>query len=199
VKVRSLLWLLCVGLACCNKSVDTVTGKKEAPADKYKTYFIPKGQHYATDNNLKVVKVQQMQFMAIFDSSCIYTSRLAENQLDINKLYGFSDCGSTHQVNSARIGWRWNGSAIELLAYCYVNSGRKSQLLGTVAINQPATLAIQVSAGQYIFACNGKTITLPRHCSGNVAEGYQLYPYFGGDETAPHDIRLSIKETGQGD
>jgi hypothetical protein len=24
-------------------------------------------------------------------------------------------------------------------------------------------------------------------------QGYQLYPYFGGDETAPHDINIWIK------
>jgi hypothetical protein len=40
---------------------------------------------------------------------------------------------------------------------------------------------------------NGKTLFLPRHCSGTYRR-YRLYPYFGGDEVAPHDITIKITE-----
>ena len=197
MKVRSFVWLVgCSCLAFCNKTVEPVTGKKEPSLvnSGYIEYLIPRNQHYATENGYKTVKKEQLRFMAVFDSSCIYTSQVRENQQDINKLYGFSDCGSGHSVNSARFGWLWNGSAIELYAYCYINGVRTSLLLDTVAIDQQNTLAIQVKAHQYIFECNGKTTAISRHCATGAIEGYQLYPYFGGDETAPHNIHIYIKE-----
>jgi hypothetical protein len=40
---------------------------------------------------------------------------------------------------------------------------------------------------------NEKEATLPRHCSGNYTR-YKLYPYFGGDELAPHKIEIKITE-----
>ena len=36
--------------------------------------------------------------------------------------------------------------------------------------------------------------SLPRTSATSKAEGYKLYPYFGGDESAPHDIFIYIKE-----
>jgi len=35
---------------------------------------------------------------------------------------------------------------------------------------------------------------MPRESTTTMAEGYQLYPYFGGDETAPHDIFIWIEK-----
>jgi hypothetical protein len=35
---------------------------------------------------------------------------------------------------------------------------------------------------------------MDRGCSGGSLASYQLYPYFGGDETAPHDITILIDE-----
>ncbi|MEO5783498.1 MAG: hypothetical protein ABIQ07_09520 [Ginsengibacter sp.] len=36
--------------------------------------------------------------------------------------------------------------------------------------------------------------SLPRTSTTAKAIGYKLYPYFGGDETAPHEIDIWIKE-----
>jgi hypothetical protein len=83
---------------------------------------------------------------------------------------------------------------IELYAYCYTGSVRKNVLLGTTAIGTPADLGISVQPNQYQFFYNGTITTVPRHCTNNSAQGYKLYPYFGGDETAPHDIRVFIKD-----
>jgi hypothetical protein len=35
---------------------------------------------------------------------------------------------------------------------------------------------------------------MPRLASTRKAKGYQLYPYFGGDEVAPHLINIWVKE-----
>ena len=64
----------------------------------------------------------------------------------------------------------------------------------TPAIGVPAELTMSVQENLYQFTYNGKTVTMPRHCTGSSIQGYRLYPYFGGDETAPHDIYVYIKE-----
>ncbi len=49
-----------------------------------------------------------------FDSSAIYKTVDSVNQLDINKLIGWSDCGSNHMENSIRFGWRWLNDSLEI-------------------------------------------------------------------------------------
>jgi hypothetical protein len=183
-----------IGSLACNKnSIDPVVANKK-PGTSYTEYLITTNQHSAKGSGLRVVSKAIMRFEVLFDSTCIYRNVIPENQYDINKLYGFSDCGSAHHQNSARVGWLWNGSAIELHAYCYVSGVRNSQLMGTLQPGQPAQISIAVQPKQYIFEWNGKKTVMNRSCDGNKVEGYQLYPYFGGDETAPHDIRVFIKD-----
>jgi len=50
-----------------------------------------------------------------------------------------------------------------------------------------------VTGGSYNFLVNGVNYQLPRMATTAKAEGYQLYPYFGGDETAPHLINIWIR------
>jgi hypothetical protein len=187
------MMLLLTAIACSKQQPD-LPATKENTYPGYTEYLIPAKQHYAVNNKYDVINQKELHFMALFDSSCMYTSYEAENIYDINKLYGFSDCGSLHHENSARTGWLWNGKMIELYAYCYVDSVRKSTLLGTTPIGVPAELTMSVQPNQYLFTYKGKTNTMPRHCTGSSIQGYHLYPYFGGDETAPHDIHVYIKE-----
>lgn len=53
---------------------------------------------------------------------------------------------------------------------------------------------ISVRNNEYIFSVNGNTITMPRTSTTLQATGYKLFPYFGGNELAPHDIFIRIKE-----
>ena len=185
------LWalILICGVASCSKAVD-----EKLPAEsKYIEYVIPKGQHYAAGTNVRLLQKKLLAFKVRFDSSCIYKVK-AENATDINKLYGFSDCGSSHQVNSARFGWVWNGSVIELYAYCYAESNRNSKFLGTVAIGREVELGLAVEPGKYVFTLNGFKEYMQRSCNDDTSESYQLFPYFGGDEVAPHDVRIFIKD-----
>ena len=178
--------LLALLIASCKKA--TVT------PDTYKEYIIPQGEHYALNNDFRTIKLHQLKFTALFDSSCIYTTTKDYNAGDVNKLYGFSDCNTMHHVNSARFGWRWTGHELEILVYCYVDSARVIQSLGNIAIGRDAHMSITVQPENYLFELNGVAVTMPRHCSTDSAEGYQLYPYFGGDEVAPHEIRIRIKQ-----
>ena len=180
------------GVAACSKNVDPA--KEEPPVSGYREYIIPKGGHFAAGNNYRLLDKKSIIFKARFDSSCIYKVSKAENRTDINKLYGFSDCGTNHQVNSARFGWLWNGAAIELYAYCYTNGERSSRLLGTVSINKEIKLGLDAETGKYVFTIGGKKEVMKRTCTDDSSMVYQLFPYFGGDEAAPHDVRIFIKD-----
>jgi len=184
--VLVLVW----SLAACSKSVEPAKPVNNG----YHEYIIPKGRHYATGNNFRVLDKKSITFKVRFDSSCIYKVSKAENAGDINKLYGFSDCGTNHQQNSARFGWVWNGKVIELYAYCYSAGKRNSKLLGSAGIEQEVELGLAVENGKYVFTSSGKKEFMERSCSDDRTEAYQLFPYFGGDEVAPHDVRIFIKE-----
>ena len=188
-----VLCLVCLIISCSKTTDDPAPLDLRAPGG-YTVYTIKKGNHYCENNEDRSIKTNKLKLTALFDSSCIYTTIEGENMLDINKLYGFSDCNTDHHTNSARFGWRWNGRVIEIHAYCYVNGERISTLLGTVGINEAAQMSIGIAGGKYVFELEGAVYKMPRGCSGEFAEGYQLYPYFGGDEVAPHDVRILIKE-----
>jgi hypothetical protein len=140
------------------------------------------------------VNITELKFIARFDSSAIYQAAAPENQYDINKLYGFSDNDAPHQNFSARFGWRWSDGALRLFAYTYNNGVRHEQELGTLAIGGEANCSIKLQPEVYVFTFNGKSVSMPRQSTTVTAKGYQLYPYFGGDEPAPHNIRILIRE-----
>jgi hypothetical protein len=133
-----------------------------------------------------------MVFTARFNSSAIYTTIDPVNQYDINKLWGFSE-GFNHQYNSARIGWSYNTSALRLYAYVYNKGVRYSKEITSVSLNTDISCSIKLSGNTYIFSVNGVVVTMPRALSTTKASGYQLYPYFGGDETAPQDITIDLR------
>jgi hypothetical protein len=157
-------------------------------------YNIVQGQHSSDKSTFKSVELTTLDFIVKFDITAIYQSKTGENQYDINKLYGFSDNNSDHHQFSARIGWGWNDGALRLYAYVYNEGKMTSKELAAIPIGAEVTCSIKVEGNQYVFTVNGKTGNMPRLSKTPTAQGYMLYPYFGGDETAPHDVHVWIKE-----
>ena len=157
-------------------------------------YTIKKGQQFCDKSTLVSVQYSELKFLVKSDSSAIYSTKNSSNQYDINKLYGFSDNDSAHHLYSARFGWRWNDNALHLFAYIYNGGIRTSKELGTIQIGTENSCSIKVAGGHYIFSLNNIADTLLRSGTTGKGSGYKLYPYFGGDETAPHDINILIKE-----
>ncbi|HEY8397502.1 MAG TPA: hypothetical protein VIK80_06145 [Flavihumibacter sp.] len=197
--LAGLAWII-LSAACTKVHEEPTNGDlpKEDPTEEvvapggFQTYTIPAGEHYSLENGVKPVTGTGMAFEVIFDSSCIYRTRDPRNQDDINKLMGFSDNGA-HQTNSARFGWRWKEDAIELLAYVYNDGTMRYRLLAALKIGEPADLKLSIRTGYYEFSVNGETTLMPRTPTGSSINGYMLYPYFGGDETAPHTVKVAIK------
>ena len=129
--------------AACDKTVEDILNPPQK--DGYRTYTIKKGEQYSNSITSKFVD-PEMKFKVIFDSSAIYTTIDPDNQVDINKLYGFSDCGKDHQTNSARFGWRWSNDSLRLFAYCYKNAVMTFKELSTIEIGKEQDCSILIDA-----------------------------------------------------
>ena len=79
----------------------------------YRTYTIKEGKHRST-YSYNTSRDTIFNWDIIFDSSAIYTTEDPDNQYDINKLIGWSDCGENHMEYSIRFGWRWLNDSLEI-------------------------------------------------------------------------------------
>lgn len=196
----AVLSIVVFSLISCQKELNGIevnTGKNignTQQEDSYVKYTIPQGDQFCNKNVFTNVKYQQLIFKVKFDSSAIYKTTLASNQYDINKLYGFSDNNADHHNYSARFGWRWSNDSLWLFAYVYNSSVMSFKELGRVDIGVEINCTIKVTKDNYVFGLNGKETLMPRESTTPMAEGYKLYPYFGGDELAPHAISIWINE-----
>ncbi|MFZ9955482.1 MAG: hypothetical protein ACO3E1_05105 [Flavobacteriales bacterium] len=164
--------------------------KEKTEENTYQTFVIEKGSHESEHAIGEAINDSLLEFKVIFDSSAVYQELGDENTEDVNKLYGMSDCGIMHHMNSARVGWRWLHGNLELFAYSYNNGKREMKKIGSFSINTELKCTIACAKGKYIFKVNGQQAETKRTCTND--EHYLLYPYFGGNETAPHRIKIKI-------
>jgi hypothetical protein len=193
----SLLFMAGTLLLCgCSKMTESIIDKGTSGKDQnqFISYTIKQGSHYCEGNQYKTVDDDEIKFVVRFDSSAIYRSVKPENQYDINKLFGFSDNNTDHHQFSARFGWRWSDNALRLFAYVYNKGIVDYKEIGSIKIGQDVNCSIRITATHYIFLMNESIIEMPRLSTTTRANGYQLYPYFGGDETAPHEIMIHIRQ-----
>jgi len=156
----------------------------------YYVFKIKKGQHRSV-TRVEYVKTNILSFTFILTESCKYESKDPINQYDVNKLYGMSDGGS-HTNNSARIGWRYLNNKLEIMAYTHFNGEFQFDKICDVEPNIEYSCQISFLSDKYQFNVNNNIVYLPRYKNSNN-KNYLLYPYFGGDEVAPHDIQIKIK------
>lgn len=161
---------------------------------KLEKYTIKKDKHSST-NKIEYLTRNYIEFEAVFDITAIYKTVTSNNQSDINKLMGFSDCNDNHQVNSARFGWRWYNSQLEILPYVYNNSKRLDEPVIFISeLHEWNKYRIEFINNAYIFTVNDNIQHITSRTQ-RCAKGlyYKLWPYFGGTEQAPHDIDILIK------
>ena len=185
--------ILLLSISCSKTKIETLAKTPDADIG-FTKYIIEKGKQFCNNNSYVVTSYSKLKFLAKFDSSAIYKTIDPGRQNDINKLYGFSDNNTTHHQFSARFGWRWSNNELRLFGYIYNDGLNEFKDLGTVALGAENVCAIKVTPTAYHFLLNGKTDSLPRTSKTIKAEGYKLYPYFGGNESAPHTINIFIKE-----
>lgn len=183
--------------------VTTVIMKKKD--EGFDRYIIKKGKHYSYRNqSILPYKValapQTLRFEAIFSDGCDYDLKTNDQQ-DINKLYGIS-FGMDDHYRSVRIGWRWNVSQqnIELLSYWYTKGKRYHKYLCSVKQYEPFFVTLDLD--QFI---NEVDIQIKDEYQVVVAQQsirgidkswirFKLFPFFGGNIAAPHQITIFIRE-----
>jgi hypothetical protein len=149
-------------------------------------YFFTALPKWVGDNT-----VMKRQFM--FDESCLYDLH-SEDQLDINKLFGFSI--GWHHHTSFRFGWRPNiENKIEIFCYEYQDGIRQKPIkLCEVDINKWIRFQLTYSSTGIIkyFISYGNDFywfyDSPVNIRKKTGLGYTLGLYFGGNQKAPHDI-----------
>ena len=166
-----------------------------------KQYHIKKHRHYASGLNIGLTFSNTVKYRCKFDKSCLYY--IPDNdKYDINKLCGFSTTWFHHK-QSARVGWRCvDGETIEILTYSY-NSGVREQhetdILGIVMPDEEFEVSIFDNEDSYIynFEIIGERFSKMRCIDKKEKDWfpfhYLLYPYFGGNKTAPHDMIINLK------
>ena len=184
-----LIFTLC--LTSCKADLDRILG-----VNKWQTYTIKEGNHYSDGHDIRAntLSTCHLDFYATFNETAIYTLEGRHN-FDLNKLYGFSDCNAVEHVNSARFGWCFNiaRNALEIHAYVYNNGTLNYQYIADAVLNEPQSYSIYCVGDHYNFNFNGNLITMPRGHTEQHCARFLLYPYFGGDETAPHQVNIQIK------
>lgn len=162
----------------------------------YKRYTIKRGRHRACLRFKPVFIDSAMSFTVRFNYSAQYKNIDPVNQYDINKLWGFSEYLFSPHRDSARIGWNWRNGQLYLRPYSYCNGMTTIDPPELpVRIDRDIECLILVREDEYIFYLDGTNhrVIMPRTKGPTSFIGIQLYPYFGGNEKAPHTISLQIK------
>jgi hypothetical protein len=163
-------------------------------------FTIHEGDHYSTPRMLRLFSGTRMDLSVQFDESALYqfTGAAAADQGDTNKLYGFSDCLDSHMENSARFGWRDVGGQIEIRAFTHKDGKFSSVPIKFIEPNHIYSASISLSPDRrsYLYEFDGTQVTMERGCEQDRARGYHLQPYFGGNQAAPHEVRIRVNSSG---
>jgi hypothetical protein len=157
--------------------------------------LIKKGKHYS-GFSLPSISFGEKTISKVlsFSESCRYDLK-SEDQLDVNKLFGIGYLPSHHQF-SCRFGWRYDltNEKMEILAYWYDSGKRYFEHLCWLEIGQRrAVFTIKATKEKHYLSVetdgNAFTKTLD---FGIKMIGYELKPFFGGNQAAPHDMIIYI-------
>ncbi len=146
-----------------------------------------------------LISPHEVSATVTFDSSCVYDIGTADAD-DWNKVIGLGFVGSKdqsldgvppHQVDGARVGWRWNKQrqCIDLGAYIYVAGNRIDFKVAETRINTPTKLTIKIDYDRKLYqVLGGKAVSFTH----DKSFAYNTGLYFGGTQVAPHRIRVKI-------
>jgi len=191
-KTIFIISILIIGLICTlwkhsKKTIGTVV------------YSIRKGNHYSASwFRFPFFNKHRLTFTFVLGGGCKYDPLYGEG--DINKLYGIS-FGFDPHYRSIRIGWRCstNNTTIELYAYSYDDGKRKITYLCDVKQYETYVISI-IRINRHCNVCVSDVWDRVRgNCDITINDSsdwikFRLFPYFGGNKPAPHDMKIYINE-----
>ena len=154
-------------------------------------FTIREGNHYSLHFPKLWFGKRNHKVRFFLDRSCWYSFN-GEDAKDVNKLWGVSF--GKHHTNSYRLGWRASGVAIgvfELLYYAYDDGVRVFRVIGSFNANEWVDIEVEVAGGCAVAIFNDERYVYIY--DNPVPEfGYYLFPYFGGNRTAPRDMKIYL-------
>ncbi len=144
--------------------------------------------HYSCQS-IKVAP-KTLNFRFKFDESAKYELDTI-NQRDWNKLTGFTQLGR-ELTNSCRIAWRWYNDSLQMTYYIHDkgNTIKTEYAFWTTKLNVYNYGVIKDLADEYYLEVEGVGVYIPKH---SIYDRYYCYPYFGGDQEAPHKIKIYLE------
>jgi hypothetical protein len=167
----------------------------EPESDLIRRFTIYKGEHYSQPRLVESLQSNELMFDARFDETAMYDLGESQYQHSKNKLMGFSGCNQLHHENSARFTWQWVDNQLEIYAYCYVDNDRVEQYIGTVELYEINRYSIKLTDEEYIFTLANYPQVRVKRGTSECTKGirYMLWPFFGGQLPAPHDVHIDIR------
>jgi len=163
---------------------------------------IKKGKHHASGLRLRPYLGKRIiSWRVNMDISCLY-SAINDDSGDLNKLCGIS-CGNHHN-NSLRFAWRPDFNQpgqIMIFAYWYVKGERWSLYIGNICHNVDYYFELTIGTPTVAFSfarveksgnITDRRVSFVKYKLPQPAIGYYLWPYFGGNNTTPHDMRIDL-------
>jgi len=160
-------------------------------------FLIKRGKNYSNQYIYKFLNILNtnrfLKYQVVFNNTCKYELPI-DDQEDINKLFGYS-LGFDHHKDSARFGWFYQDGTIHLYAYVYDNGVRKSKLIKNIDLNNTYILTLVDEGKNWLFSVDDGwsivgQVRIEKSCDFKI--GYKLWPYFGGNNPAPHDITIQM-------
>ena len=156
-------------------------------------YKIRENKHDAF-NYITIDRIDEMVREICFSKSCYWDNPRNNDDYDINKLYGFSQ--GWHHKNSIRFGWvpDFNiKNMIKIYAYYYNNGKRNHMYIKTIKTEETYFSSIKINDDNTAELMFDNKVIIIYYKKPKYFLGYYLYPYFGGDNTAPNDMEIEVK------
>jgi hypothetical protein len=81
-----------------------------------------------------------------------------------------------------------------LFGYVHNNGQVQEKEIGVIEVGKIYTCSLTINGSSSVFVGAGlHSVSLPRAATTHKAEGYRLFPYFGGNNVAPHEIHIWLK------
>ena len=166
-------------------------------------YVIKKGNHYCSISIFERIaaigwKVNRYQVRFVLETTCWWASPRNNDDNDLNKLTGIS-YGLNDHSNSVRLTWApdfTSNGRIKIYGYVYDEKTTDPkftyQYITSVQTGQSCDGLIEVQGNKYKITVNGVSVLMDNlHPDSSLC--FRLYPYFGGNNTAPQDMAIDIE------
>lgn len=165
-------------------------------------YLIKKGNHYASMSLFEKIgaigwKINNLSMRFIFRKECWWAPPRNQDDYDQNKLAGIG-FGTNHHNNSVRLTWVPDFASQGMInVYGYTYDEKKadpkfvSVFIKSVHVDEPVTGKIESREGFYFITVKDVTVKMD-NVNSDPKLCFRLFPYFGGNNTAPHDMTIEL-------